>query len=115
MKTELLSLLVMKMVLDIGMFVLLVENELRMGIIIITIMMERIMRNSGDLMVRFILMMKMIRSLKMARKADNKGLSATAKAKSDEFYTQYQDIQKEINAYLEYDPNVFRGKTVDKE
>ena len=26
--------------------------------------------------------------------------------------TQYQDIQKEINAYLEYDPNVFRGKTV---
>ncbi|MBP5629026.1 MAG: adenine-specific methyltransferase EcoRI family protein, partial [Bacteroidaceae bacterium] len=30
----------------------------------------------------------------------------------DEFYTQYSDIQKEINAYLEYDPNVFRGKTV---
>ena len=33
-------------------------------------------------------------------------------AKNDEFYTQYQDIQKEINAYLDYDPNVFRGKTV---
>ena len=29
-----------------------------------------------------------------------------------EIYTQYADIQKEINAYLDYDPNVFRGKTV---
>ena len=33
-------------------------------------------------------------------------------AKNDEFYTQYADIQKEINAYLDYEPNVFRGKTV---
>jgi hypothetical protein len=34
------------------------------------------------------------------------------RAKSDEFYTQYQDIEKEMNAYLEYNPDVFRGKTV---
>ena len=34
------------------------------------------------------------------------------KAKNDEFYTQYIDIEKEISAYLEYDPNVFKGKTV---
>ena len=34
------------------------------------------------------------------------------RAKNDEFYTQYGDIQKEINAYLEYNPDVFRGKTV---
>ena len=33
-------------------------------------------------------------------------------AKNDEFYTQYPDIQKEINAYLEYDPNVFKDKTI---
>ena len=33
-------------------------------------------------------------------------------AKNDEFYTQFSDIQKEINAYLEYNPNVFRDKTV---
>ena len=33
-------------------------------------------------------------------------------AKFDEFYTQYSDIQKEINAYLEYDPDVFRGKNI---
>jgi hypothetical protein len=32
--------------------------------------------------------------------------------KNDEFYTQYHDIEKEINAYLEYNTDVFRGKTV---
>lgn len=34
------------------------------------------------------------------------------KAKKDEFYTQYDDIQKEIEAYLEYNPDVFRDKVV---
>lgn len=34
------------------------------------------------------------------------------KAKDDEFYTQFHDIEKEMNAYLDYDPDVFRGKTV---
>lgn len=33
-------------------------------------------------------------------------------SKNDEFYTQFHDIELEINAYLDYDPNVFRGKTV---
>lgn len=42
----------------------------------------------------------------------NKNLSAAKNAKNDEFYTQYADIQKEVNAYLEYDADVFRGKTV---
>ena len=42
----------------------------------------------------------------------NKNLSAAKNAKNDEFYTQYADIQKEVNAYLEYDENVFRGKTI---
>lgn len=42
----------------------------------------------------------------------NDNLQAAKKAKNDEFYTQYPDIQKEVNAYLEYDPDVFRGKTV---
>lgn len=32
--------------------------------------------------------------------------------KNDEFYTQYEDIQREINAYLEYNPDVFRDKTI---
>jgi len=39
-------------------------------------------------------------------------LSEAKRSKNDEFYTQYEDIQKEINAYLEYDPDVFRGKTI---
>ncbi|MBR4187535.1 MAG: adenine-specific methyltransferase EcoRI family protein, partial [Bacteroidaceae bacterium] len=39
-------------------------------------------------------------------------LSKAKEAKNDEFYTQYHDIEREVEAYLEYDPNVFRGKTV---
>lgn len=39
-------------------------------------------------------------------------LSAAKKAKNDEFYTLYSDIQKEIQAYLDYNPNVFKDKTV---
>ena len=39
-------------------------------------------------------------------------LSNAKKAKNDEFYTQYIDIEKEINAYLEFNPRVFQGKTV---
>lgn len=42
----------------------------------------------------------------------NKNLQAAKTAKNDEFYTHYLDIQKEVNAYLEYNPDVFRGKTV---
>jgi hypothetical protein len=42
----------------------------------------------------------------------NENLSSAKKAKNDEFYTQFQDIQKEMNAYLEFNPDVFRGKTV---
>ena len=42
----------------------------------------------------------------------NTNLANAKTAKNDEFYTQFLDIQKEINAYLDFDPNVFRGKTV---
>lgn len=44
--------------------------------------------------------------------AGNANLRAADKAQNDEFYTQYADIQKEINAYIEYNPDVFRGKTI---
>ena len=33
--------------------------------------------------------------------AKNSNLGAAKAAKNDEFYTQYIDIQKEVNAYLE--------------
>ena len=42
----------------------------------------------------------------------NETLSRAKEAKNDEFYTQYHDIEKEVNAYIEYNPDVFRGKTV---
>ena len=44
--------------------------------------------------------------------ANNSNLGAAKAAKNDEFYTQYADIQKEVNAYLEYNPDTFRDKTV---
>lgn len=42
----------------------------------------------------------------------NEKLADAKSGKNDEFYTQYADIQKEISAYLEYNPATFRGKTV---
>ena len=42
----------------------------------------------------------------------NKNLSQAKNAKNDEFYTQYADIQAEVNAYLDYNPDTFRDKTV---
>ncbi|MFC5283624.1 adenine-specific methyltransferase EcoRI family protein [Pedobacter alpinus] len=42
----------------------------------------------------------------------NSNLTNARNAKNDEFYTQYHDIEKEIGAYLEFNPKVFFGKTV---
>lgn len=42
----------------------------------------------------------------------NANLSKAKTAKQDEFYTQYADIEKEVNAYLEYRPDTFRDKVV---
>lgn len=44
--------------------------------------------------------------------ASNRSLHAAKTTKQDEFYTQYIDIQKEVEAYLEFDPDTFRGKVV---
>jgi len=48
----------------------------------------------------------------MDSKSLNQSLHAAKTAKRDEFYTQYIDIQKEVEAYLEFDPDTFRGKVV---
>ncbi|MEY2676854.1 MAG: hypothetical protein RL510_874 [Actinomycetota bacterium] len=42
----------------------------------------------------------------------NQNLGDAKRAKNDEFYTQFHDIEREINAYLEYNKDAFRGKTV---
>ena len=44
--------------------------------------------------------------------AGNTNLGAAKAAKNDEFYTQWDDIENEMQAYLEYSPDVFRGKVV---
>lgn len=42
----------------------------------------------------------------------NTSLQTARETKNDEFYTQWADIEREINAYLEFDPDVFRDKVV---
>ena len=42
----------------------------------------------------------------------NTNLGKAKAGKNDEFYTQYSDIQQEMNAYVEYNPDVFRDKTI---
>ena len=42
----------------------------------------------------------------------NTHLGAAKAAKNDEFYTTWADIEREMNAYLEFDPDVFRDKVI---
>lgn len=42
----------------------------------------------------------------------NKALNNARAAKKDEFYTMFYDIEIEMEAYLDYNPDVFRGKTL---
>ena len=44
--------------------------------------------------------------------AENSNLASAKNAKKDEFYTQYSDIEAEMNAYITYNPDVFRDKTI---
>jgi hypothetical protein len=48
----------------------------------------------------------------MKSKSLIRSLHAAKATKQDEFYTQYVDIQKEVEAYLECDPDAFRGKVI---
>ena len=48
----------------------------------------------------------------MTTAARNSRLQVARETKNDEFYTQWADIEREINAYLEFDPDVFRDKVV---
>ncbi|MCR5437533.1 MAG: adenine-specific methyltransferase EcoRI family protein [Treponema sp.] len=42
----------------------------------------------------------------------NDKLQTAKSAKNDEFYTQYVDVEKEMNAYIDYNPEVFKNKTI---
>lgn len=42
----------------------------------------------------------------------NVNLTKAKRTKNDEFYTQFSDIQKEVESYLEYNKNTFKSKVV---
>lgn len=44
--------------------------------------------------------------------AKKRNLDAAKATKNAEFYTQWADIEREMNAYMEYDPDVFRDKVI---
>ncbi|MFI3260832.1 MAG: adenine-specific methyltransferase EcoRI family protein [bacterium] len=44
--------------------------------------------------------------------ARNDKMVEAKKAQKNEFYTSYEDIEKEINAYVEFNKDVFKGKTI---
>ena len=48
----------------------------------------------------------------MRPRMGNANLTEAKRAKNDEFYTQYADIEAEMNAYIEFDHDVFRGKII---
>ena len=45
-------------------------------------------------------------------KQKNSNLHKAKKEKNDEFYTQYEDIEKEVNAYIDFNKYVFRDKVI---
>lgn len=46
------------------------------------------------------------------RNGGNSGLVAAKNAAFDEYYTLWTTIENEVNAYRDYDPDVFRDKVV---
>jgi hypothetical protein len=53
-----------------------------------------------------------ITSTRKSKSMANDNLRNAKAEKNDEFYTQFHDIEVEMNAYVEYNPDVFRGKTI---
>lgn len=47
-----------------------------------------------------------------ATPSNHSRLGAAKAAKNDEFYTQWGEIEREVNAYLEFDPDVFRDRVI---
>ena len=44
--------------------------------------------------------------------SNNSNLGDAKKAKNDEFYTQYFDVEKQMQSYLDYNPKLFQDKVV---
>jgi len=48
----------------------------------------------------------------MEKTSKNSTLNAAKATKNDEFYTQFRDIQNEIESYIDFNKNTFKNKTV---
>lgn len=44
--------------------------------------------------------------------AKNGGLGKAKATKNDEFFTSYNEVEREMSSYLEFDKNVFKGKSI---
>lgn len=44
--------------------------------------------------------------------ANRRNLDSAHKCKKDEFYTQFEDVEREVNAYLDFNKDTFRDKVV---
>lgn len=44
--------------------------------------------------------------------ANRRNLDSAHQEKNDEFFTQYEDVEREMNSYLDYDKDTFKDKTV---
>ena len=42
----------------------------------------------------------------------NTNLGNAKVAKNDEFYTQFNDVSNEMSCYIDYNPDVFKDKTM---
>ena len=41
-----------------------------------------------------------------------RNLDVASKTRKDEFYTKYEDVEREINAYIDFNPSLFENKTI---
>lgn len=48
----------------------------------------------------------------MPNQNTSRQLTKAKNNKNDEFYTQYNDIEKEMQSYLDHNPNIFKNKTI---
>lgn len=43
---------------------------------------------------------------------NRRNLDTAHKSKNDEFYTQYEDVEREMNSYMDFNADVFKDKTI---
>ena len=44
--------------------------------------------------------------------ATSKSMQKSKTVKNDEFYTQYEDVEREVNSYLDFNVDTFKNKVI---